>query len=159
MSEVRFCSQWAMVERGTMAPVAEVAPVVVAGMVAGTAEPVLSTANGRDVTPEGKPVRVPELMAAVVVDSLFDAAMAAMFEATGLVVVPAVGVAVVIEELWLVLELTSWPAEVGKAAEAPEGAEVELATGEDPDTAVAAAGVADPSRGTEAAAPVEPVLM
>ena len=156
MSEVRFCSQWAMAESGTIAPVAAAGA---GAEVAAPEEEVLSTANGNEVTPEGIPLSVPELMAAAVVDSLFDAAMAAMFEAMGLVVVPAVGVAVVMEELGLVLELTSWPAEVGKAAEAGEGAGIVLAAGEKPDDGAAAAGVVDPSSGTEAGAPAEPALM
>jgi hypothetical protein len=70
-----------MAERGTIAPLATGA------VVAGAAEPeVLSTAKGKEVTPEGIPVRVPALMAATVLDWLFAAAIADMLEATGLVV-------------------------------------------------------------------------
>ena len=134
-------------------------------------------ANGREVTPEGVPVSVPELMAAAVVDSLLAAAIAAIFEATALATPPDVdGVVVLIEELGLVLvlelaallllppvllfELTNCPADVGNTAEAPEPAEVE---GDVDSVDVAAAAVAgaavDPRRGTDAAAPVEPALM
>ena len=143
-----------------------------AAVVAGAAEPVLSTANGRELTPEGIPERVPAPMAAAVVDSLLETAMAAMLEATGLVVDVA-GVLVLMEELGLVLdgeanelppplvlELTSCPADVGKAAVAPEGAEAAAVVDEEPDAAAGATIVAvDPRRGTAAGAPLEPALM
>ena len=174
VSEVRFSSQWAMAESGTIAPV-----VAAAGVVAGVAVPVLSTANGRDVTPEGAPVSVPAPMAAAVVDSLLAAAMAAMLDETGFAVllpVPAVGVLGLMEELGLVLleaeakelllppalllELTSCPAKVGKEAAAPAGADGVAGDGVVAAAAAIVAAVAvEPRRGTEAAAPVEPVLM
>jgi len=173
VSEVRFSSQCATAESGIIAPLAGVTDE------AGTAAPaeLFSIANGREVTPEGVPVSVPELMAAAVVDSLLAAAIAAIFEATALATPPDVdGVVVLIEELGLVLvlelaallllppvllfELTNCPADVGNTAEAPEPAEVE---GDVDSVDVAAAAVAgaavDPRRGTDAAAPVEPALM
>ena len=125
--------------------------------------------KGSDCTPEGMPVSVPELIAAAVVDSLLAAAMAAMFEATGLLVFPAdaAGVLGLIDEAGesellldaeLPFEPTSCPADVGNVAEAPAGAE-EAAGVEAGAAAGAAAGAVDPRRGTEAAAPVDPVLM
>jgi hypothetical protein len=69
-----------MAESGTIAPGAEVAPgaeiapgaevappLVVTGVEGAAAvEGPFSTANGNEVTPEGMPVSVPELIAAVV---------------------------------------------------------------------------------------------
>jgi hypothetical protein len=70
-----------MAESGTIAPGAEVAPgaeiapgaevappLVVTGVegAAAAVEGPFSTANGNEVTPEGMPVSVPELIAAVV---------------------------------------------------------------------------------------------
>ena len=176
MSEVRSSFQCATADSGIIAPPAGVTDE--AGVAAAPAE-LFSIANGREVTPEGVPVSVPELMAAAVVDSLLAAAMAAIFEATPLAPPPDVdGVVVLIEELGLVLELelaallllppelpfelTSCPADVGNTAEAPEPAEVEDdADDVDADAAAAAAAGAavDPRRGTDAAAPVEPALM
>ena len=80
------------------------------------------------------PESVPELMAAAVVDSLLAAAMAAMLDATVLVVVESTGVLVLREELAFVLVVARWsprivtscPPDVGKTAEAPEGAESRL---------------------------------
>jgi hypothetical protein len=176
VSDVRFSSQRAIAESGT------IAPVVTAAVVAGAAEPeeALSTAKGKDVTPEGIPVSVPALMAAAVVDSLFEAAMAAILEATGLVVPappPAAGVLVLMEEAAFVLldadadelltpallfELTNCPADVGKVAAAAEGADVVAEVDEESDAAGGAGAVAadvEPRRGTDAEAPVDPVLM
>ena len=165
MSEVRFSSQWAMAESGTMAP------VVATGVAAAVApDEVLSTAKGNEVTPEGVPVRVPDPIAATVMDSLFDAAMAAIFVTTGLAPVDeAAGVLVVIDDPVLAAEVlptdalvaapTSCPPEVGKAAAAPEGEDAVVAEDASVVAAGAAAGVVDPRSGTEAAAPVVPVLM
>ena len=157
VSEVRFSSQWAMAERGTIAPDGVAAVVVLAGA---PAEEVLSIANGREVTPVGIPVRVPELMAAAVVDSLLEAAMAAMLEATAFVPVEAVGVLGLMEVLELLLELTSCPAEVGNAAVAPGGAEVDPGVGGAEAAGAGAAAVAvDPRRGTDGEEPVLAALM
>ena len=111
------------------------------------------------------PVSVPELMAAAVVDSLFAEAIAAMLEVTELLPDEADGVLVVIEEPGLaeltpeaLFEPTSCPAEVGNAAEAPEGA-VEGAGAGAAVPAAAAGAAVDPRSGTAAAAPVEPALM
>lgn len=115
-------------------------------------------AKGSDCTPEGIPVSVPDPMDAAVIDSLLAAAIAAMFEATGSVVLPAdaKGVLVLIDEPGVVF--TSCPAEVGNTADVPAGAEVVGA--EEPEAgAVAEAVAVEPSSGTDAAAPVEPVLM
>ena len=139
--------------------------VAVAAGAAETAE-VLSTANGNDVTPDAMPVSVPDPMAAAVVDSLFDAAMAARLDTTGLVLPDVVGVLLLMEELEfvplvLLFELTSCPPDVGKTADTPAGADVVVAADEVPDVAAAAGVVTavDPSRGTDADAPVEPALM
>src|SRR3569833_2575192 len=70
-----------MAESGIMAPLTVAAAA--AGVVAAPEE-ALSTANGNELTPEGAPVRVPAPIAAATGDSLFAAAMAAMFDATGL---------------------------------------------------------------------------
>ena len=151
------------------------APVAAATVVAGVAAPdeeALSTANGRDVTPEGIPVSVPEPMAAAVVVSLLAAATAAILDATGLLV-DADGVLVVSEELGLVLEsepldppaaeplleLVSCPPDVGNTAAAPEVAAVYPEVDVAPEAAGAAGAAVVPSRGTDAAAPVEPALM
>ena len=159
VSDVRFSSQWATAESGTIAPVLAIA----AG--AGGAAPLdgaFSIAKGRDVTPEGMPVRVPELAAAALVDSLLAAAIAAILDATGLVVeVDAVGVLVLMEVLGLMapLELTSCPAEVGNDAAAPDGTDGDAGAAAEDAAVAAAAVVVDPRRGTDAGAPVEPVLM
>ena len=174
MSEVRSSFQCATADSGIIAPPAGVTDE--AGVAATPAE-LFSIANGREVTPEGVPVSVPELMAAAVVDSLLAAAIAAIFEATALAAPLDVdGVVVLIEELGLVLvlelaallllppvllfELTNCPADVGNTAEAPEPAEVEGDVDAVDVAAAAVAGAAvDPRRGTDAAAPVEPALM
>ena len=113
-------------------------------------------------------------MAAAVVDSLLPAAMAAILDETGLLVPPADadGVLLLIEEdpadvprelllpPALLFELTNCPAKVGKTAEAPADAEpVVDGVPEAAEAAVAATGAVDPSSGTDAEAPVEPVLM
>ena len=126
------------------------------------------------------PVSVPEPIAAAVVDSLLAAAIAAIFDETGLVVLPAaaVGVLLLIEAPGFVLEpvvaaaselllppallfeLVNCPAEVGNTADAPAGAELVDDAGPAAGVAAEAAAVAvEPSRGTDAAAPVDPVLM
>jgi hypothetical protein len=137
-----------------MAPLLTVAGAVVAAEE--VARPPALENGVDDVAAAGVPVRVPEDMAATVVDSPEEAATAAMLAATLTVfeVVVAVGVADEIE-LDVVLEVTSWPAEVGKDAAAPERAEVGAGL------AIVAAGVVAgvalatvPSVGTDAAAPV-----
>src|SRR6185503_3519762 len=148
-----------------MAPVL----VVTGDTVAAAVEGAFSTANGKDVTPVGIPVSVPALMAAAVVDSLLEAAIAAIFEATGFVPADADGVVLLIDELELMpepavtpelpFELTSCPAEVGQAAAAPEGEADGDAVGVPAEVAGAAGAAVDPSRGTAAAAPVEPTFM
>ena len=146
------------------------APLVAATGVAGVAaaeDETVSTANGREVTPEGMPVRVPAPIAAAVVDSLFDAAIAAMLDATGLVVDEEedVGVLLLMEEPGfapleaeaselllppaLPLALTSWPPDVGKTAEAPDGAGVVAASDADPVVAAAAAGADSHQQGND----------
>src|ERR1700758_1501433 len=104
-----------MAESGTMAPLLTVAGAVVAAAVVAR-PPALE--NGVDeVAAAGVPVRVPEDMAAAVVDSPAEAAMAAMLAAT--LTVFELAVAMGVDELRLeevVLDVTSWPAEVGKTA-------------------------------------------
>jgi hypothetical protein len=92
-----------------------------------------------------------------------DDAIAAMFEATGFVEEDAVGVLVLMDEAAppaaLVVELTSCPPDVGNAAEAPEGAEVEVEVAGAAEVAAVAGAAVDPRSGTAAGAPVEPTLM
>jgi hypothetical protein len=144
-----------MAESGTIAPLLTVAGAVVAAEE--VARPAALENGVDDVAAAGVPVRVPEDMAAAVVDSPEAAATAARLAPTLTVfeAVDVVGVADEIELEDVVLEVTSWPAEVGKTAAAPERAEV--GTG----AVVAAAGVVVeaavavvPRVGTDAGAPV-----
>ena len=125
--------------------------VVAAGVAA--APPALE--NGvEEVAEAGIPVRVPEDIAAAVVDSPAAAAMAATLADT-LTVFEVVAVVDVLEPDDVVLEVTSWPPEVGKTAAAPESAEV--GTGFATDAAGVVGGVVlavVPRVATDAAAPV-----
>ena len=97
-------------------------------------------------------MRVPDAIAAAVMDSPVAAAIAAMLPATSMVFPVVDVVELVLEEVRA--EVTSWPPDVAKTAAAPEtaegGADVVAAAA----TAVVAAGAVVPRVGTEEAAPV-----
>ena len=176
MSEVRFSSQWAMAERGTMAPVV-VAAVVVAPVATGAVGAAWGAAGSEaEAVPAGEdeamPVRVPDPSAAAFVDSPLAAAMAAMLAGTGRVVDDA-ALVVKAEELTaetadefavdVVLLVTRVPPEVANTAgDAEERALLGTTEGVEPAAAVvvaAGAVVVLPRVGTDAAAPVAPLLM
>ena len=106
---------------------------------------------------------------------MLEAAIAAMLDATEFVPVEDdVGVLALIDVPALpletdpnepppvLLELTSCPADVGNAADAPPDPEPIADVAEAPDVAIeaaVAAGAIDPRRGTDAAAPPVPALM
>ena len=164
-----------MAESGTIAPPVvapgAVAPETVAlfaevPVVAGVVLPegAAGVAADPDPAPEEDedgaiPVRVPEPIAAALVDSPLAAAMEAIFEETGLVFELA-GVDEVTPGL--VAVLTNTPPAVTNSAGAPAPALLGAAAAGAPPAAlavVALAAVVDARVGTAAGAPVEPVLM